>query len=108
LVEFSELSSPLQEFKSNVTKPIDGLLPSPRSIKRRKMTLPSIFFGPGEARGWPSSLQNWDPIRLLKSAGIWVSVMKMKFSFKDASNYAKLFDTGLSSDHIAALVALFG
>lgn len=29
-------------------------------------------------------------------------------SFKDASNYAKLFDTGLSSDHIAALVALFG
>jgi hypothetical protein len=27
---------------------------------------------------------------------------------KDASNYAKLFDTGLSSDHIAALAASFG
>jgi hypothetical protein len=29
-------------------------------------------------------------------------------SFKDASIYAKLFDSGLSSDHIAALAALFG
>jgi hypothetical protein len=29
-------------------------------------------------------------------------------SFKDASNYAKLFDSRLSSDHIAALAALFG
>lgn len=29
-------------------------------------------------------------------------------SFKDASNYAKIFDTRLSSDHIAALATSFG
>jgi hypothetical protein len=29
-------------------------------------------------------------------------------SLEDANNYAKLFDSGLSSAHIAALVALFG
>lgn len=29
-------------------------------------------------------------------------------SFKDASNYARLFDSALSMEHIAALAALFG
>ena len=29
-------------------------------------------------------------------------------SFRDASNYAKLFDSALSKDHIIALAALFG
>ena len=29
-------------------------------------------------------------------------------SLEDACNYAKLFDSGLSSAHVAALAALFG
>jgi hypothetical protein len=108
LVEFSELSSPLQEFKGNVTKPIDGLLPSPRSIKRRKRTLPSIFWPRRSKRvaKFPPELGSNSTAQVCRHLG-FCDENEVVF-LKDASNYAKLFDTGLSSDHIAALVALFG
>lgn len=74
LVSFLHLCKSLKVMLQNQLMAYCRLL----GVSREGRGPSQVFFGPGEARGWPSSLQNWDPIRLLKSAGIWVFVMKMK------------------------------
>jgi hypothetical protein len=105
-----EMDPPLQEFKSAVSKPPDGLLPPPppRSTKRRKKTMPSNF-QPRRSRRvarFPPELGSNSAAHVCRHLGFCDD--NENISFKDASNYAKLFDTGLSSEHIAALASLFG
>lgn len=102
-----ELSSPLQEFKSVVTKPINGLLPPLGSPVGGRGPCQVTSY-PGTAGEWLSFLQSWVLVLLPRSADIWVSVMKMRISLKDASGYAKLFENGLSSNHIVVVATLFG
>jgi hypothetical protein len=101
------ISSPLNEFQCLVTKPVDGLLPTPRIIKRRKKTLPSNF-QPRRSRRvakFPPELGSESAAQVCRHLG-FCDVNEVIF-IQDARKYAKLFDTRLSSVHIDALAALF-
>lgn len=91
-----------------VTKPVDGLLPPPQTIKRRKKTLPSNF-QPRRSRRvvkFPPELEFESAAQVCRHLG-FCDVNEV-ISLQDARKYVKLFDIGLSSNHIAALAALFG
>jgi hypothetical protein len=105
-----EMVPPLEEFKSAVTKPSDGLLPRPphRRTKNRKKTLPSDF-RPRRSRRvakFPPELGSNAAAQVCRHLGFCDDMENI--SLEDACNYAKLFDSGLSSAHVAALAALFG
>jgi hypothetical protein len=105
-----EMILPLEEFKSAVTKPSDGLLPPPptQSTKRRKKAMPSDF-RPRRSRRvakFPPELGSNSAAQVCRHLGFCDDIENI--SLQDASNYAKLIDTGLSSAHIAALAALWG
>jgi hypothetical protein len=74
-----EMIPPLEEFKSAVTKPSDGLLPPPppRSTKRRKKAMPSDF-RPRRSRRVAKFPRSLVQFRLLKCVGVWVFVMIMR------------------------------
>jgi hypothetical protein len=58
---------------------------------------------------WPRCHLNWDLIPPHTCVGSWVFCDEHEnISFQDARKYTKLFDSALSKEHIAALVALFG
>jgi hypothetical protein len=104
------LEAPLEEFKSAVTKPSDGLLPPPphRRTKSRKKTMPSDF-RPRRSRRvakFPPELGSNAAAQVCRHLGFCDDMENI--SLEDACTYAKLFDSGLSSAHVAALAALFG
>jgi hypothetical protein len=104
--EESVLSSPLQEFKSAVTKPINSLLPPPRITSRR--TVP-INFIPRRSRRvakFPPELGSSSAAQVCRQLGFCDE--NENISLEDANGYAKLFENELSSSHIAAVAALFG
>jgi hypothetical protein len=105
-----EMVPPLEEFKSAVTKPSDGLLPPPphRRTKSRKKAMPSDF-RPRRSRRvakFPPELGSNAAAQVCRHLGFCDDMENI--SLEDACNYAKLFDSGLSSAHVAALAALFG
>jgi hypothetical protein len=102
------ISSPLCEFQCLVTKPVDALLPTPRFPKRRKKPLPSNFV-PRRSRRvakFPPELGSEAAALVYRHLGFCDD--NEVISVQDAGKYAKLFVSGLSSVHIAALAALFG
>jgi hypothetical protein len=105
-----EMVPPLEEFKSAVTKPSDGLLPPPahRRTKSRKKAMPSDF-RPRRSRRvakFPPELGSNAAAQVCRYLGFCDDMENI--SLEDACNYAKLFDSGLLSAHVAALAALFG
>jgi hypothetical protein len=105
-----EMVPPLEEFKSAVTKPSDGLLPPPphRRTKSRKKVMPSDF-RPRRSRRvakFPPELGSNAAAQVCRHLGFCDETENI--SLDDACNYAKLFYSGLSSAHVAALAALFG
>jgi hypothetical protein len=105
-----EMIPPLEEFKSAVTKPSDGLLPSPphRRTKSRKKAMLSDF-RPRRSRRvakFPPELSSNAAAQVCRHLGFCDDMENI--SLEDASNYAKLFDSALSSVHVAVLAALFG
>jgi hypothetical protein len=102
------ISSPLCEFQCLVTKPVDALLPTPQIPKRRKKPLPSNFM-PRRSRRvakFPPELGSEAAAQVCRHLGFCDD--NEVISVQDVGNYAKLFVSGLSSVHIAALAALFG
>jgi hypothetical protein len=102
------ISSPLCEFQSLVTKPVDALLPTLRFPKRRKKPLPNNFI-PRRSRRvakFPPELGSEAAAQVCRHLGLCDD--NEVISVLDAGKYAKLFVSGLSSVHIAALAALFG
>jgi hypothetical protein len=98
----------LCEFQCLVTKPVDALLPTPQIPKRRKKPLPSNFM-PRRSRRvakFPLELGSEAAAQVCRQLGFCDD--NEVISVQDAGNYAKLFVSGLSSVHIAALAALFG
>lgn len=108
VVEELMLSTPLQEFKDGLTKPTDELLPPPALIVKRRKMMPSNF-KPRRSRRvakFPPELGSDAAAKVCRHLGFCDE--HENISFRDASNYARLFHSTLSRDHVAALAALFG
>lgn len=108
VVEEQILSTPLQEFKDGLTKPTDELLPPPALIVKRRKMMPSNF-KPRRSRRvakFPPELGSDAAAKVCRHLGFCDE--HENISFRDASNYARLFHSTLSRDHVAALAALFG
>jgi hypothetical protein len=73
-----ELDPPLQEFKTAVSRPTDGLLPPPLGVPKEGKRQCQVIFDQGEVGEWPNSLWSWVPVRLLMCADIWDFVMIMR------------------------------
>jgi hypothetical protein len=102
------ISSPLCEFQCLVTKPVDALLPTPRFPTRRNKPLPSNFIPRWSRRvaKFPPELGSEAAAQVCRHLGFCDD--NEVISVQDAGKYAKLFVSGLSSVHIAALATLFG
>jgi hypothetical protein len=106
--EESVLSSQLQEFKDDVTKPINSLLPPPRITNRKRRSVPANFI-PRRSRRvakFPPELGSSSAAQVCRQLGFCDALENI--SLEDANGYARLFENGLSSSHIAAVAALFG
>jgi hypothetical protein len=107
-VENLVLSPQLQDFRNDIVLPTAQLLPNPPlSVKRRKL-LPSNF-RPRRSRRvakFPPELGSESAAKVCRLLGFCDD--QENISFQDARKYARLFDAALSSDHVAALAALFG
>jgi hypothetical protein len=107
-VENLVLSPQLQDIRNDIILPAAQLLPNPPlSVKRRK-SLPSNF-RPRRSRRvakFPPELGSESAAKVCRLLGFCDD--QENISFQDARKYARLFDAALSSDHVAALAALFG
>jgi hypothetical protein len=97
------LSSQLQEFKNDVTEPINSLLPPPRITNRRRRTVPANFI-PRRSRRvakFPPELGSSSAAQVCRQLGFCDEMENI--SLEDANGYARLFKNGLFGSHVAAL-----
>jgi hypothetical protein len=82
--------------------------PPPPEVPKEEKRQCQVIFDQGEVAvaRFPPALGSNSTAQVCRHLGFCDD--NENISFKDASNYAKLFDIGLSSAHIAALAALFG
>jgi hypothetical protein len=107
VVEESVMSPQLLEFRNDLVLPMAQLFPTPLIAKRKKL-MPSNF-KPQRSRRvakFPPELGSESAAKVCRFLGFCDE--QENISFQDARKYASLFDAALSSDHIAALAALFG
>jgi hypothetical protein len=96
------LSSQLQEFKNDITDPINSLLPPPQITNRRR-TVPANFI-PRRSRRvakFPPELGSSSAAQVCRQLGFCDEMENI--SLEDANGYARLFKNGLFGSHVAAL-----
>jgi hypothetical protein len=98
------MSPQLLEFRNDLVLPTAQLLPTPPLFAKHRKLMPSNF-KPRRSRRvvkFPPELGSESAAKVCRFLGFCDE--QENISFQDAS----LFDAALSSDHIAALAALFG